>query len=121
SYRQRPSKTLCIMASVSEAADCQGSKLSGSEPVFMRTKVCSPSVEVELLSAAEEVELSELPAAEEPEAALEELPVSLPQPAKAVSIKARASTRLTRRFCIVTFLLRFTKNSLARIHTTFFK
>ena len=56
-----------------------------------------------------------------PEAALEELPVSLPQPAKAVSIKARASTRLTRRFCIVTFLLRFTKNSLARIHTTFFK
>ena len=57
----------------------------------------------------------------QPEAALEELPVSLPQPAKAVSIKARASTRLTRRFCIVTFLLRFTKNSLARIHTTFFK
>ena len=39
----------------------------------MRTKVCSPSAEVELLSAAEEVELSELPAAEEPEAALEEL------------------------------------------------
>ena len=42
SYRHRPSKTLCIMASVSEAADCPGSKLSGSEPMFIRTTVSSP-------------------------------------------------------------------------------
>lgn len=85
------------MASVSEAADCQGSRLSGSEPMFIRTTVASPPLVSEVWPLLSE-------AAPPLDA---ELPLVLVQPAKAATARAKASTRLRIRFCIVFFLLCF--------------